>query len=262
MEDPDMAGQTASAQRASEVVGSSIDTLFHWAPVMMHSIGRDGRLIRVNRRWVQRLGYTEEEALGRKSTEFLTEESRARALKDTLPLFWGVGSARSVGYRLVGKDGRILDLCMDAELVRGSAGEPQTLAALYGPDDLSEWELASTAIRSLLELSRMRRTFEIVLPDKEGNFPDRELQAASQTFGWASDSALKAEAISTLLEVGKDISSNLRGLARVQEDWLGSSAEQQREMMMLLRSIDGTLRDLADSVAELAQTPDKDSPPS
>jgi hypothetical protein len=65
-----------------------------------------------------------------------------------------------------------------------------------------------------------------------------------------------------LLKIGSGISSNLRGLARVQEEWVGSSAEQQREMLLLLRSIDGTLRDLADSVAELAQTPDKDSPPS
>ena len=252
-----MAGQTP-AESALEVVTTSIDTLFDWAPVMMHTIGKDGELVVINRRWAQTLGYAENEALGRKSTEFLTEESRARALKETPPLFWRVGSARSVGYQWVRKDGRTLYLCMDAELVRGVAGEPMTLAALYGSDDGADWELASSTIDALTKLSRLRSTIAAVVPDRESMVTDSGRHPVGPSLGEIMDDVLKRDALATLLEIGSDISSNLRGLARVQEEWLGSSAEQQRETMLLLRSIDGTLRDLADSVAELAQPPEKD----
>ena len=98
-------------QKALRVVKQSIDILFDRAPVMIHSIDRGGRLVKVNRRWLETLGYERDEVLGRKSIEFLTEESRAWALKDTLPLFWHIGSARSIAYRYLKKDGRVLDVC-------------------------------------------------------------------------------------------------------------------------------------------------------
>ena len=64
------------------------DHLFDTAPVMMHSLDSDGRIIEVNRLWLQRLGYERQDVLGMKSTDFLSEESRLRAIKDTPPLFW------------------------------------------------------------------------------------------------------------------------------------------------------------------------------
>jgi hypothetical protein len=56
--------------------------------------------------------------LGKKSIDFLTEDSRMRAIIDTLLLFWKVGTARSIGYQFVRKDGDVLDLLLDAERVR------------------------------------------------------------------------------------------------------------------------------------------------
>ena len=66
----------------------SFDTLFENAPVMLHSIDEGGKLLKVNRSWTETLGYEKDEVLGHKSTEFLADESRQRATKDTLPLFW------------------------------------------------------------------------------------------------------------------------------------------------------------------------------
>ena len=45
--------------------------IFESAPVMMHSIDRDGRIVAVNREWLKRLGYERDEVLGRKSIDFL-----------------------------------------------------------------------------------------------------------------------------------------------------------------------------------------------
>ena len=78
---------------------------------------RGGRIVRVNRRWLQRLGYKRREVIGRMSVEFLTEESRVWAVRETLSLFWRVGSARSIGYQFVTNEGGVLDVLLDAEAV-------------------------------------------------------------------------------------------------------------------------------------------------
>ncbi|MEO1688278.1 MAG: PAS domain S-box protein, partial [Pseudomonadota bacterium] len=52
------------------------DTVYADAPILMHSIDAEGRLINVSRYWAGLLGYTREEMIGRRSSEFLTEESR------------------------------------------------------------------------------------------------------------------------------------------------------------------------------------------
>lgn len=44
-------------------------------PAMMHSIDAEGRIVTVSQKWLDVLGYSEEEVLGRRSTEFMTEES-------------------------------------------------------------------------------------------------------------------------------------------------------------------------------------------
>ena len=101
---------------ATQVIDSSkrfYEAVFDSAPVMLHSIDKDGRLVKVNRRWLAELGYKESEVLGRPSIDFLTDESRARIVSETLPLFWRTGSAHSIGYRIVKKDGQVKDVLMD-----------------------------------------------------------------------------------------------------------------------------------------------------
>ena len=82
-------------QRALGVVNQSIDTAFDRAPVMMHSLDRTGRIVKVNRRWLQRLGFKRADVLGRKSIDFLTQDSREWAIRDALPLFWNRGLAEA-----------------------------------------------------------------------------------------------------------------------------------------------------------------------
>ena len=61
--------QTNTAERervekALRVAIESFDILFDHAPVMMHAVDKDGRLVRVNSRWLQTLGYESSEVLG------------------------------------------------------------------------------------------------------------------------------------------------------------------------------------------------------
>ena len=147
------------------------DVVFDSAPVMLHSIDNEGNIVKVNRTWLAKLGYKESEVVGRPSTDFLTDESRARALNETLPLFWRTGSARSVGYRLVKKDGQVKDVLLDAELSRDAAGRSATLAAMYDSDDRVQWSQASATIKALQALAGvgyLHRDIERAAPGLEG----------------------------------------------------------------------------------------------
>jgi diguanylate cyclase (GGDEF)-like protein/PAS domain S-box-containing protein len=85
-------------------------------PAMLHSIDGNGRLISVSDAWLTKLGYTREEALGRQSSEFLTPESRDRAVQEVLPSFFRYGRCENVEYQMVCKDGRIIDVLLSAVL--------------------------------------------------------------------------------------------------------------------------------------------------
>lgn len=49
-----------------------------------------------------------------------------------------------------------------------------------------------------------------------------------------------------LVELAKDISASLRGLIRVQEEWSDTTTEFLRELLLEVRNLDRTLRDLVD----------------
>ena len=196
------------AEKSLSAVNRHIDVLFNRAPVMMHSIDEDGRLVKVNRRWLQGLGYKRSEVLGQKSVDFLTEESRTWVIQDALPLFWRVGSARSIGTQFVRKDGRVLDILLDAERVTATGGNDFTLAVLRKTHDLTEWEQASTTIRVFQGLTGVRRNLESVLSTKGSDNPDLALPAVQQRLGQGIEAHLATETLVALLEFAQDISLN------------------------------------------------------
>jgi diguanylate cyclase (GGDEF)-like protein/PAS domain S-box-containing protein len=83
---------------------------------MLHSINKDGLLISVSDAWLLKLGYTREEVIGRRSSDFLTPESRAYAIRDVLPAFFQSGRTDAAEYQMVCKDGRVIDVLLSAVL--------------------------------------------------------------------------------------------------------------------------------------------------
>ena len=235
-------------KEALRAVDGYIETVFDRAPVMMERIDRDGKLVKVNNLWLNNLGYNRREVLGRKDVRFQTQESRVWAINDCLPLFWRVGSARSIGLHFVKKDGRVLDVLLDGEMAYSSSGETSPLAAIRTGHDQAQWEQASTTMAALIQLSRLRSSLESALYTGR----NEDLNPENPTVGRVDDDALEAgfarEALGGLLELGQDISANLRGLLRVQEEWLSTTVEQQREMLLVATRIERTLAELGDSM--------------
>lgn len=81
---------------------------------MVHSIDANGYLVSVCNDWVRTMRYSRSEVLGRRSTEFLTAESREVAVTHALPTFMATGRVNNVEYRWVRKDGTMFDSVLDA----------------------------------------------------------------------------------------------------------------------------------------------------
>ena len=101
-----------SELRASE---ERFRLLYHHTPTMMHSIDAEGRLIAVSDYWLEELGYTRAEVVGRQSVDLFTPESRRRALEEIRPAFWHEGRCRNIPFQVVRADGRFLDVLLSAE---------------------------------------------------------------------------------------------------------------------------------------------------
>jgi PAS domain S-box-containing protein len=109
----------ARALQASEI---RFRTLYNDTPVMLHSIDREGRLVNVSDHWLREMGYRREEVLGRRSVEFLTEESRTRATTEVLPEFFRSGEVWDIEYQFIRKDGTLMDVMVSAIAERDAEG--------------------------------------------------------------------------------------------------------------------------------------------
>ena len=81
---------------------------------MLHSIDSQGKILSVSQYWLQKMGYSSEEVIGRHSTDFITTESRQYAYERALPEFSKTGSCHNVFYQWICKDGSIIDGLLSA----------------------------------------------------------------------------------------------------------------------------------------------------
>ena len=237
-------GPKKSPKSVLDAAMESCKELFQSTPVMLHSIDQGGRIIDVNQRWLDRLGYEREEVLGRKSVEFLTEDSRARVLRDALPLFWTVGRAHSIGLQFMRKDGQVLDVLLDAHTVTDASGDFCNLAALYDPHDRKAWEEASLVVKGLVHIACFQHQLENLLDHSPDDYSTKGPEPTS--FRTLSQGTSADEALGALIETAQDISVNLRVFVQQQAESLDTATEQRQELVMAARSIDGTLIELCD----------------
>lgn len=105
--------------------------LYNKTPIMMHSIDKEGNLVSVSDYWLENLGYSKEEVIGHKSTEFLTESSREFAINNILPDFFKTGLCKDVPYQFVKKDGELVEILLSAIAEKDGTGDfIRTLAVL------------------------------------------------------------------------------------------------------------------------------------
>ena len=235
-----LVGRQERVERALNLVKECSETMFDNAPVMMHSIDANGQLIRVNQRWLETLGYERDEVLGKKSIDFLTEESRTWAINDTLPLFWTVGSARGIGYEFVKKDGRVINILLDAEVSPDALGEPVTLAALRNSHDILQWQQASASLDALRHLTVLQARLEDALSTISG-VGASESRTDAITGDWWTE-------LWGLLELAGHATSDLQSLAKIQEEYVHPMVNQQQTLSLLAQTLDLVVAELVEAV--------------
>lgn len=134
--------------------------LYLRSSAMMHSIDAQGQIVDVNDAWLACLGYAREEVVGRYSVEFLTAESRQRALDEVLPEYFHTGVINEVPYQMVRKDGVVLDILLSAIAQRDAEGRfERSLAVLV---DVTERNRAEAALRSSEAQLRQAQKMEAI----------------------------------------------------------------------------------------------------
>ena len=144
------------ADAKGDVLREYFDLIVDQAPVPVHVVDADFKITRVNQRWLDKLGYERSEVLGRSPTGFMSSESRERAVRDVLPLFWQVGADRFVGVNFETKVGQVFPILMDAEVCAIDARLCYAFAVMRDPDDLPQYESASATVEALHGIDVLR----------------------------------------------------------------------------------------------------------
>jgi PAS domain S-box-containing protein len=133
--------------------------LYRSTPAMLHTLDADGNIQTVTDHWLQKLGYSREEVLGRPVTDFYSEADRRRFSGTRLAEAINRGQFTNVDRQMVTKDGRVLDIVMSSISHRDSRGNVDQL--LVASKDVTERKRAEARLRrTLAENARLREELE------------------------------------------------------------------------------------------------------
>jgi len=128
----DVYGQAIEEQRAARAAAETrYQELYRRTPAMMHSLDRDGRIDAVSDRWLETLGFARDEVIGRRSVDFLTEESRREAVEINIPRIRVEGSRDRVHYQFVKKNGDPIDVRLSSVALRDDQGNITNFLAVF-----------------------------------------------------------------------------------------------------------------------------------
>ena len=114
--------QRRSAESALRESESRYRSLYHHTPAMLHSIDPEGLLVSVSNYWVEVMGYSRGEVIGRALTDFFTPQSRQYAEAVIFPQFFKNGFCQDIPYQFVKKNGEKIDVLLSAIADRDAAG--------------------------------------------------------------------------------------------------------------------------------------------
>jgi diguanylate cyclase (GGDEF)-like protein/PAS domain S-box-containing protein len=180
-----MPNRKDSVHKLSPESNPSFQSLLQSIPAMLHSIDGTGTIVDVSQKWLEILGYSRSEVIGRKSTEFLTEESRCYAIENVLPEFFRTGRCVDVPYQIIAKDERILDVLLSATCERDHHG--QVIKSIAVMQDVTARKRAERKLDAAKEYAEtLIRTANVMVVelDRQGNL-NRINEAAEKITGYS-----------------------------------------------------------------------------
>lgn len=121
--------------------------LFERAPLPYQSLDEQGRLLEVNLAWLDMLGYTRDEVIGRSVGEFLSKEWQAH-FKKNFPRFKSVGEVLGVEFEFRTKGGTPVLVSVNGKIGIDKDGNfQQTHCILY---DITERDRAERILEQII----------------------------------------------------------------------------------------------------------------
>lgn len=91
--------------------------LYENAPAGYQSLDPEGRIIEVNHTWLNALGYSRDEVIGRWFADFLTRQS-IEIFKDCFPHLLGAGEVHGIELEMIKKDGSNITVSLEGRISR------------------------------------------------------------------------------------------------------------------------------------------------
>lgn len=133
--------------------------LYRSTPAMLHTVDAEGLLVTATNHWLNKMGYTREEVVGRPISDFFSEAYGRRIDSGELQRIISGGEFKNVERQMVTKSGQVLDLLTSSSTERNAAGEVERM--LVASKDVTERNRAERELRAtLLENARLREELE------------------------------------------------------------------------------------------------------
>jgi PAS domain S-box-containing protein len=137
-----LAAREAAVLRQSE---ERFRKLYKKTPLPLHSLDAAGIIQHVSDSWVELLGYSRAEVVGRPITDFMTEESAQRRVEAIWPSLLKEGDLKDAEHRLVTRSGDVRDVLVSAHVERDAEGA--IVSVLGGLLDVTDRKRAEEALR-------------------------------------------------------------------------------------------------------------------
>lgn len=177
--------------------------LYKKTPIMLHSIDRKGRIRHVSDYWLQKLGYTQKEVIGHKSTEFLTPASRHFAETEILPEYFQTGFCSDIPYQLVAKNGEVIDVLLSASSQQDESDQPISLAVMVDVTARNRAEQALFREKELAQVTLHSIADAVITTDNRGRV-EYFNPVAEQLTGWTATEA-KGKALPEVFHIVHEV---------------------------------------------------------
>jgi len=133
--------------------------LYRSTPAMLHTVDADGRIVTATDHWLQKMGYSRDEVVGRSIMDFYSNADRKRFAAGRLQDLISGGEFSNEERQMVTKSGQVLDLVMSAISDRDASGRVHQM--LIASKDITQRNRAERKLRATLaENARLREEIE------------------------------------------------------------------------------------------------------